>query len=200
MAVHMIDVPVTRTSSSPETSNHRTLHALTSPPFDYTQYMESSFDESNHAGCKLENIEDEFNVPYGVNAQGNWYGTVPTPGAHTDEHMDRAENLFKELNSSDFQWDKNREKHLPSSQSDHADFWHAPTPGNCNSPKMEATDSPLDEQNSFSMQDSYAVAPPPTPPNMRPDFSKWDSKVGNTVCHNPLSGRFSFSFFLGRRS
>ncbi|TGO33299.1 hypothetical protein BHYA_0254g00140 [Botrytis hyacinthi] len=180
MAVHMRDVPVTRISSSPETSSQRTLHAFTPPPFDYTQYMESSFDESNHAGCEPENIEDTFNAPYGVDAQGNWYGTVPTPGAHTDEYMDRAENLFEESNSFDVQRDENRERYLPSSQSDDADLWHAPTPGNCNSPKMEATKSPSDEENPPNTQDNHTVLPPPTPPNMRPDFSQWDSKVGDT--------------------
>ncbi|TGO13730.1 hypothetical protein BTUL_0064g00310 [Botrytis tulipae] len=180
LAVHMRDVPVTRTLSSPEISSQRTLHALTPPPFDYTQFMESSLDESNHAGSNPENIEDKFNVPYGVDAQGNWYGTVPTPGAHTDEYMGRTEDMFNQSNSSDVQRDQNRENHLPSFQSDDADLWHAPTPGNCNSPKMEATDSPLDEQNSFNTQDNYTVLPPPTPPNMRPDFSQWDGKVGNT--------------------
>ncbi|TGO65830.1 hypothetical protein BOTNAR_0074g00030 [Botryotinia narcissicola] len=175
LAVHMRDVPVTRTSSSPEISSQRTLHALTPPPFDYTQFMESSLDESNHAGCNPENIEDKFNVPYGVDAQGNWYGTVPTPGAHTDEYMGRAEDIFNQSNSADVQRDQNREKYLPS-QSDDADLWHAPTPGNGNTPKMEVTDSPLDEQNSFNTQDNYTVLPPPTPPNMRPDFSQWDGK------------------------
>ncbi|KAF7929390.1 uncharacterized protein EAE98_005308 [Botrytis deweyae] len=180
MAVHMIDVPVTRTSSTPEASSQRTPHALTPPPFNYTQYMESSFDESSHAGCKPENIEDTFNVPYGVDAQGNWYGDVPTPGAHTDEYMGRAENLFKEPNSSDVQRDENREKHLPSSQSDHSDLWHAPTPGNHDSAEVETNETPLDEPNAFNMQDTYTILPPPTPPNMRPDSSQWDSKVGNT--------------------
>ncbi|KAF7906703.1 hypothetical protein EAF00_000982 [Botryotinia globosa] len=180
LAVQMRDVPVTKTPSSPETSSQRTLHALTPPPFDYTQLMESSLDESNHAGCNPEKIEDKFNVPYGVDAQGNWYGTVPTPGARTDEYMSRAENLFEESNSSDVQRDENRDKHLLSSQSDYADLWHAPTPGNDNSPKMEAPDSPFDEQNSFNTEDSYTFLPPPTPPNMKPDLSLWDSKVGNT--------------------
>ncbi|TGO60935.1 hypothetical protein BCON_0031g00120 [Botryotinia convoluta] len=180
IAIHMVDVPVIRTSSSPEASSQRTLHALTPPLFDYTQYMESSINESSHAGCKPENIEDTFNALYGVDAQGNWYGNLPTPGAHTDDYMGRAENLFKESNSSDVQRDENREKHLPSSQSDYSDLWHAPTPGNCNSQKMEATESPLDEPNSFNTQDNYIVLPPPTPPNMRPDFSQWDSNVGNT--------------------
>ncbi|KAF7893238.1 uncharacterized protein EAF02_000776 [Botrytis sinoallii] len=180
MAVHMIDVPVTRTSSTPEASSQRTPHALTPPPFNYTQYMESSFDESSHAGCKPENIEDTFNVPYGVDAQGNWYGDVPTPGAHKDEYMGRAENLFKEPKSSDVQRDENREKHLPSSQSDHSDLWHAPTPGNYDSAEVETNETPLDEPNAFNTQDTYTILPPPTPPNMRPDSSQWDSKVGNT--------------------
>ncbi|TGO25284.1 hypothetical protein BPAE_0083g00160 [Botrytis paeoniae] len=179
MAVHMIDVPVTKTSSSPEASSQRTLHALTPPPFDYTQYMESLFDEPSHAGCIPENIEDTFNVPYGVDAQENWYSTVPTPGAHTDEYMGRAENQPKESKSSDVQHDKNRGKPLSPIRSDYLDQWYAPTPGNYDGPKVKTNENPLDEQTSSDVQDNYIMVPPPTPPNMRPDFSQRESNVEN---------------------
>ncbi|KAF7959083.1 hypothetical protein EAE96_002600 [Botrytis aclada] len=177
IAIDMMDVPVTRTSSGTEASSRPTLHALTPPPFDYTQYTESSFDESSHAGYELENIEDTFNAPYGIYAQGNWCGTFPNPGAHTDEYMGRAENQFKESIYSDGQHDESREKRLSHIHSNHLDQRHAPTQGNHDSQNMVTTETPSDESKRFDAQDDYSVLPPPTPPNMRPDFSQWNSNI-----------------------
>ncbi|KAF5878042.1 uncharacterized protein Bfra_000209 [Botrytis fragariae] len=163
MAVRMIDVPMTKTSSSPEDSSQRTLHALTPPQFDYTQCMESSFDEFSHAGCELENIEDTFNASYGADAQDIWYSTVPTPGTHTDKYMGRAENLPKESKSSDVHHDENRGKSLSPIRPDYLDQWHAPTPRNYDGPKVETNEIPLDESKPFDAQDDHTMLPPPTP-------------------------------------
>ncbi|TGO91069.1 hypothetical protein BPOR_0040g00130 [Botrytis porri] len=171
-------MPVTKTSSSLEASRQRTLPAVTPPPFDYTQHMESSFDEYSNAGCKQENIEDTLNALYSVDNQGN-YGTLPTPGAHTDEYMGRAENQFKESNSSDDQHDGNGGKPSSAIHSDDLIQSYASTPGNYYNQKMETNETPLNESKPLDAQDEHIMLPPPTPPNMRPDCSQWGSKVEN---------------------
>ncbi|TEY86400.1 hypothetical protein BOTCAL_0009g00270 [Botryotinia calthae] len=66
----MVDMPVIKTSPSPEASSRRILHALTPPPFDYTQYMESPSDEP-----KPFNTQDDYSILPPLPLQGSEYDT-----------------------------------------------------------------------------------------------------------------------------